>query len=682
MKLLPRNTGAKSAWLAALAVLLVTAPCTWAAQMRILHLDAASSLETPQSAVRGSTPGTRLRLSAGARQFDFLLEPNSQLLPNGQSAGIEVFKGRLPGLQGSWARLTRRNGHYQGIYSDGATIYLVDQAGGLRPHSVQAAALQQDATVIYKLSDTELTGVVFDGDTIDMRRTGNDALNAMIDDMQPGIAAAQAAGLRRLEVAVVADAQLAALDGINTLPNIIARMNIVDGIFSSQAGVQIHLAGTTITDTATQPFTSTVPSTLLDQVKSYRSGSSVQQSAGLTHLMTGRDMDGQTVGIAYIGSVCNRSYGSSLSEARVSVTFDALVAAHEVGHTFGAPHDGETGGACASTSASDYLMAARISGSSTLSNCSLDQMVSTITTATCLTAVDLPDIAISAPATARIVLNQPTSVTVTVRSIGTATVTGASLTVTPAAGVNVVSGTLSGGSCALSGGKLNCTLGDLPANDSRDVQLVFNGTASGNTSAVLQLAAANDGLATNNKVTLALTSAPGADLSVKATADASSVTVGQSTIVRLALSNLGLGSVTDGKLTGTLPAGIVVQSVSGGGVSCTVVGTALTCSGISLTVNGQTSVNLGISVQQAGAQVFSFNLQSTALIDPQTSNNDSSLTVTGTQVVTPPSTTPATTPASGNSTSGGGGSLDVTLLLGLLLLTGLRLRGRAGLAAR
>ena len=266
--------------------------------------------------------------------------------------------------------------------------------------------------------------------------------------------------------------------------------------------------------------------------------------------------------------------------------------------------------------------------------------------------------------------------------IGTATVTGASLTVTPAAGVNVVSGSLNGGSCALSGGKLTCTLGDMPANDSRDVQLVFTGTASGNTSAALQLAAANDGLATNNKATLALTSAPGADLSVKATADAGSVTVGQSTTVRLALSNLGLGAVTDGKLTGTLPAGIVVQSVSGGGVSCTVVGTALSCSGISLDVNGQTSVNLGISVQQAGAQVFSFNLQSTALIDPQTSNNDSTLTVTGMQVVSTPTTTPATTPASGNSTSGGGGSLDVTLLLGLVLLTGLRMRARAGLAAR
>ena len=536
--------------------------------------------------------------------------------------------------------------------------------------------------MVYKLSDAELTGVVFDGDTVDMRRSGEDVLNAMVGDMQPGMAAAVAGGLRRLEVAVVADAQLAALDGTNTLPNIIARMNIVDGIFTSQVGVQIHLAGTTVTDAATQPFTSTAPATLLDQVKTYRTGSSVQQSAGLTHLMTGRDMDGQTVGIAYIGTVCNRSYGASLSEARVSITFDALVAAHEVGHTFGAPHDGEAGGACASTSATDFLMAARISGSSTFSSCSLDQMTPTASSATCLTPVDLPDLSISAPSSARIVLNQPTSVTVTVRSIGTATVTNASLSVTPATGVNVVSGTLSGGSCALSGGKLNCTLGDMAAGDSRDVQLVFTGTASGNTSAALQLAANNDGLATNNRATLALTSAPGADLSVKATADATSVTIGQATTVRLTLSNLGLGAVADGKLTGTLPAGIVVQSVSGGGVSCTVVSSALTCSGISLDVNGQLSVNLGVSMQQAGAQAFSFNLQSTALIDPQTSNNDATLTLTGTQVASTPSPTPATTPSSGNSTSGGGGSLDPALLLGLLLLVALRLRSGTGVAAR
>ena len=197
MKLSPRNTGAKTLWVAAVATLLTAAPCTWAANMRILHLDAASSVETPQTAVRGTTPGTRLRHSAGARQFDVLLEPNTQLLPNGQTTGIEAFKGRLPGLQNSWARLTRRNGHYQGIYSDGAAIYLVDQAGGLKPHSAQAQALAADTTVVYKLSDAELTGVVFDGDTVDMRRSGEDVLNAMVGDMQPGMAAAVAGGAGR-----------------------------------------------------------------------------------------------------------------------------------------------------------------------------------------------------------------------------------------------------------------------------------------------------------------------------------------------------------------------------------------------------------------------------------------------------------------------------------------------------
>ena len=45
---------------------------------------------------------------------------------------------------------------------------------------------------------------------------------------------------------------------------------------------------------------------------------SSQMALGITHLMTGRDLDGDTVGIAYIGSVCQGASASSLSEGRRS----------------------------------------------------------------------------------------------------------------------------------------------------------------------------------------------------------------------------------------------------------------------------------------------------------------------------------------------------------------------------
>src|SRR5690606_22106285 len=57
----------------------------------------------------------------------------------------------------------------------------------------------------------------------------------------------------------------------------------------------------------------------------------------------------------------------------------------EIGHNLGAGHDGDV--PCASTSASEYLMAPRINGSNLLSQCSVEQMVAELATAPCLSAV-------------------------------------------------------------------------------------------------------------------------------------------------------------------------------------------------------------------------------------------------------------------------------------------------------
>ena len=67
----------------------------------------------------------------------------------------------------------------------------------------------------------------------------------------------------------------------------------------------------------------------------------------------------------------------------------ALIAAHEMGHHFGAPHDGEAG-ACRSTPQT-FLLAPRLSQSDQFSACGVQQIQPAITTATCLTAYIPPD---------------------------------------------------------------------------------------------------------------------------------------------------------------------------------------------------------------------------------------------------------------------------------------------------
>ena len=68
----------------------------------------------------------------------------------------------------------------------------------------------------------------------------------------------------------------------------------------------------------------------------------------------------------------------------------ASVVAHEIGHNFGAPHDGETGSACESQ-AGDWLMSPRLNGVDQFSQCSLNEMADDIARASCITALPSVD---------------------------------------------------------------------------------------------------------------------------------------------------------------------------------------------------------------------------------------------------------------------------------------------------
>jgi hypothetical protein len=168
---------------------------------------------------------------------------------------------------------------------------------------------------------------------------------------------------------------------------VIARMNVVDGIWSSQVGVRIVLAPIVVFTTLPEPFSATsVPLDLLAEVRRFRATTPSQLSdGGVTHLMTGRDLDSAIVGIAYLDSVCTGAGADSLSQGNHSTTMSALIAAHELGHNFNSPHDGQPG-ACLSTPQT-FLMAPHINFSSQFSQCSLTQISARITTAQCLTPV-------------------------------------------------------------------------------------------------------------------------------------------------------------------------------------------------------------------------------------------------------------------------------------------------------
>ncbi|HUG71920.1 MAG TPA: M12 family metallo-peptidase, partial [Steroidobacteraceae bacterium] len=198
---------------------------------------------------------------------------------------------------------------------------------------------------------------------------------------------------RRLSVALVADALLAAQDGEQVEVNLLAQLNMIDGLFANQLGVHVAASSVSVyTLHLDEPFGRTTDAgDLLQELATWRADDQQQRAAGLTHLFTGRKLDGRTVGMGYLGTVCSRRFSASLSQATAAVSLAALIAAHEMAHVLGAPHDGERDSACAATPA-DYLMAPRINGSQEFSACSLEQMAPQVEAASCLVPIQAPGV--------------------------------------------------------------------------------------------------------------------------------------------------------------------------------------------------------------------------------------------------------------------------------------------------
>lgn len=84
---------------------------------------------------------------------------------------------------------------------------------------------------------------------------------------------------------------------------------------------------------------STSANTLLDEFRSHWNSEETGVTRDIAHLMTGRDLDGSTIGLAFTGVVCtNASFGISQSRYTTNVVNRVALTSHEVGHNWSSPH--------------------------------------------------------------------------------------------------------------------------------------------------------------------------------------------------------------------------------------------------------------------------------------------------------------------------------------------------------
>lgn len=169
----------------------------------------------------------------------------------------------------------------------------------------------------------------------------------------------------------------------NTNSHIATLINAASDIYERQLGYGLRV-GTqhAFTSSSGSPVTSSNANTLLGQFRNYTLTNNHLGQANLYHMFSGKEWEGSTVGLAYVGVACEYEEYSFGITQKFHDSSDASILAHELGHNFGAGHD--------STNTSS-LMAPYVSipGATALSNFSISQIQSHLNSAPqCMTLVD------------------------------------------------------------------------------------------------------------------------------------------------------------------------------------------------------------------------------------------------------------------------------------------------------
>jgi MYXO-CTERM domain-containing protein len=600
--------------------------------MALSHYEPINQLEmraiTARAANASVAPGLSpvvMSFDAMGQSFDLELEPNHRLLSvarqNSMLDGVEIYRGELAGKPGSWARIVIANGAPSGMFWDGTEMYAIEAPGD--------SLVNSNAPVIFRLSDVQVAPGAMSCGSAPMAMTamtGTQALDGLVGEL--GIKAEAEGAIDEISLGVIGDFEFTNARGGDAAAAaaITTRLNNVDGIFSSQLGIQITVNTIeTFSNAAADPFTDeTDASLLLDEVSDYRSATPAQNSNGLTHLYTGKDLDGTTVGIAYTGALCSNFFGTGLSEGNGSATFDSLVAAHEIGHNFGAPHDGEAGSACESE-VGDWLMSPRLNGSDTFSQCSINEMSDDIAIASCITPLPAVDMRPMLTSGSSVLFGTTSVLTYEIANIGSIDATGVTVEFALPANLTLNAISPSQGTCTSTATSASCDIGDVPGQAARTVDITTTPTSLGSGTITATVSADVDNRAGNDQENMQVSVDPAVDLAITAPAG-STVRVDRSTTVTATHENLATLDATNVTVSMDIGSSLLATSASWPLGTCSVTPQQVTCQAAQFAASSSTTVSVTASGVSTGTPRINYSLAS-AEPDLVPTNNSSSVRI-------------------------------------------------------
>ncbi|MDH3265610.1 MAG: M12 family metallo-peptidase [Gammaproteobacteria bacterium] len=552
--------------------------------------------------IQASTP-VALSFDALGRVFELQLVANERLTSAIPRDDIFAYRGQLADHPGSWARIVVYNGAPRGLIWDGNEMFAVEAPGD--------SLLPITQPVIYRFSDALIAPGAMSCASGPSASSASASLQQLMGEL--GTVAAQAPGaISELTMGAVGDFEFTSDKGGDAAAAaaITTRLNIVDGFFSDQLGVQIRVQDIATFSDASDPFSDTgVANTLLLELSNYRDVTASQNAHGLTHLYTGRDVSASTVGIAWNGALCDDYYGAGLSEGRQGSTFDALIAAHEIGHNFGAPHDGEAGSECVAETG-DFIMAPQINGVQQFSSCSIAQMQDDIAGAQCITAIPAVDMSVRLiNASTTLLLGADTELEYALSNNGTLEATSVMVDFTLPANFALDTVIPSSGTCTDGAGTISCDMGTVAGSSSHTVTIAGSPSAIGAGAISATVTSDVDERPSNNQSVLQFVVDPAVDLIVN-TPSSNTVLVNSVTTVTAILDNQSDLAATGVTLSISFGNGLQANAASWSIGTCTVTPQQIECQSANFAARSSSTLSVDVRGITAGNKNFTVDLAS------------------------------------------------------------------------
>ena len=165
-------------------------------------------------------------------------------------------------------------------------------------------------------------------------------------------------------------------------------LNAVDFIYRRDVAITYELSTIIVQTVEPDPYSSTDAGALLNEFKDYWQANHTDIVRDVAHLFTGKEVDGNIIGVAWLPGVCTGDQGYGLSQSKFTDTnfaWRVRLTAHELGHNWNAPHCNQGAAPCLDTCS---IMCSSVSGCvqavDEFESCSRDSIIAYRDSLSCL----------------------------------------------------------------------------------------------------------------------------------------------------------------------------------------------------------------------------------------------------------------------------------------------------------